>query len=158
MNERDWRKGEKSDRAGLPGLTPEVVHHVEVSDLGEEPSHSLTVVLAVANSSGPWENNRPIKTVTTLSHNQCFFTLAQGLPMQIIFLYPFNFYLYSYSIKNILFVMMTCQRGKHSCHIHHVVSTTDDNLTNKCYYSYGLIELALKLLFQFGRTSWLYRQ
>lgn len=63
MNER---KGERSDTAGLPGLTPEVVHHVEVSDLGEEPSDSLTIVLAVANSSGPWENN---KANHSISHN-----------------------------------------------------------------------------------------
>ena len=34
-------------------LTPEMVHHVQVANLGEEPSYCLTVMLPVANGSGP---------------------------------------------------------------------------------------------------------
>lgn len=37
--------------------TPEVMDHVEVADLGEKPSHSFSVVLAVSNGSGPARNN-----------------------------------------------------------------------------------------------------
>lgn len=36
-------------------LTPEVMHHVEVTDLREEASHRLAVVLANADGSGPAE-------------------------------------------------------------------------------------------------------
>lgn len=37
--------------------TPEVMDHVEVADLGEKPSHSFSVVLAVSYGSGPARNN-----------------------------------------------------------------------------------------------------
>lgn len=37
--------------------TPEVMDHVEVADLGEKPSHSFSVVLAVSDGSGPARNN-----------------------------------------------------------------------------------------------------
>lgn len=33
--------------------TPEMMNHVEVSDLGEEASHSFSVVLAVSDGPGP---------------------------------------------------------------------------------------------------------
>ena len=39
-------------------LTPEMMHHVEVADLGEEAAYRLTVVLAIADGSGPAEMNR----------------------------------------------------------------------------------------------------
>lgn len=37
--------------------TPEVMDHVEVADLGEKPSHSFSVVLAVSDGSGPARNS-----------------------------------------------------------------------------------------------------
>jgi len=40
--------------------TPEVVHHVEVSDLGEEAAHRLTVLLPELDGTGPVEHTRPL--------------------------------------------------------------------------------------------------
>lgn len=37
--------------------TPEMMNHIEVSDLGEEASHSFSVVLAVSNGPGPAHKN-----------------------------------------------------------------------------------------------------
>jgi hypothetical protein len=39
-------------------LTPKMMHHIEVSDLGEEAAYRLTIVLAIADGSGPAERNR----------------------------------------------------------------------------------------------------
>lgn len=39
-------------------LTPEMMHHVEVSYLREEAAHCLAVVLPVADGSGPEEQEQ----------------------------------------------------------------------------------------------------
>lgn len=44
--------------------TPEVVDHVEVSDLGEEASHGFTVVLAVSDGPGPAHKTRTTSAPT----------------------------------------------------------------------------------------------